>query len=587
MKVLGISAFYHDSAAALLIDGVPVAAAQEERFSRIKNDAAFPSRSVEECLRLGGLSSSDLDAVVFYDKPLVKFERLLHTSLARAPRGYSNFRLAMPTWLREKLWIPRVLHKEVPGAAEYLFASHHHSHAASAYYPSPFERAAVLTIDGVGEWATCSFGVGDGACLELREEQQFPHSVGLLYSAFTAYLGFRVNEGEYKVMGLAPYGAPRYMEQILETLLKRNADGSFALATEYFSFLDQATMTNSRFDALFGGSARRPDAPLTQRHMDIAASIQQATEILVLALANYVAKKTGEKKLCLAGGVALNCVANARLVEEGPFEEVWIQPAAGDAGGALGAAYIGYSALGGTLPAKQGRDLMSGSLLGPVFSEEEMAQALSAEGLSFVRLDRQALLEKTVDYLARGKIVGWYQGRMEFGPRALGNRSILADPRVVNMQQILNQKIKFREGFRPFAPSVLQEHAAQFFDSKVASPYMLLTSRVSKGQLLPLEDDLTGLDQLQIPRSTIPAVTHVDNSARLQTVDAETNHLYHALLERFFIKTDCPVLVNTSFNVKDEPIVCRPQDALNCYQASGIDALALGPFWVQKNGEDG
>jgi carbamoyltransferase len=583
LKVLGISALYHDSAAALLVDGLPTAAAQEERFSRTKNDPAFPLRAIDFCLKQGDLTSADLDAVVFYDKPLVKLDRLLNTTLARAPRGYANFRVAMPAWLREKLWVPKILKRELPGAGDYLYAQHHQSHAASAFYPSPFEQAAILTLDGVGEWATCAYGVGSGAACDLLAEQHFPHSLGLLYSAFTAYLGFRVNEGEYKVMGLAPYGTPRYLDRILGTLLRRHRDGVFELNTAFFSFLDRPRMTNSSFWKLFEGEPRLPAAPLEQRHMDIAASIQRAVEILVLDLAGYVFRETGEKNLCLAGGVALNCVANGRLLREGPFENLWIQPASGDAGGALGAAFAGHVALGGALPEKDGsHDLMSGALLGPEYKTEEIFEVLKRAGVRFEKLETPALLQKVASALEEGDVVGWFQGRMEFGPRALGCRSILADARIPEMQQTLNQKIKFREGFRPFAPVVLAERAGEYFDLAVESPYMLLVTDVAEEKRLRVDSESVGLDKLKIKRSVIPAVTHVDGSARVQTAGETTNPLLRDLLTSFAVKTGCPLLVNTSFNVRDEPIVCSPEDAVKCFLSTGMDGLAIGPFWVQK-----
>jgi carbamoyltransferase len=583
MNVLGISAFYHDSAAALLVDGRPVAAAQEERFSRIKNDATFPEQACAFCLEQAGLTSADLDAVVFYDKPLVKFERILHTFLNRAPRGLKMFRQAMPTWLKQKLWIPRLLHQQLPGATEYLYSSHHLSHAASAFYPSPFSSAAILTVDGVGEWSTCSYGVGHGDAFELQKELHFPHSLGLLYSAFTAYLGFRVNDGEYKVMGLAPYGEPKYLNLIFERLLDLHEDGSFALKMKYFGYLDQLSMTSAAFHELFGGPARDPEAPLEQRHMDLAASVQRATEILMLELANEIHRQTGEENLCLAGGVALNCVANGRLLREGPFKQIWIQPAAGDAGGALGAAFVGHLALGDSLPHKSGKDLMSAALLGPEFTDSEIVQALDAAQLDYTQMDTSQLLATVATELANGGVVGWHQGRMEFGPRALGNRSILADPRRKDMQRTLNQKIKFREGFRPFAPVVLEERAAEFFELEVPSPYMLRVSQVAEQQKLSVIDSGIGLSKLDIPRSTIPAVTHVDGSARVQTINDKQNPLFTQLLETFYQQTGCPVLVNTSFNVKDEPIVCTPQDAVECFLKSGIDGLAIGNFWIKKN----
>jgi carbamoyltransferase len=580
--ILGISAYYHDSASALLVDGNIHAAAQEERFSREKNAAAFPSGAIDYCLSSAGLLPADLDAVVFYDKPLVKFERLLNSALYAAPLGFPFFRAAMPTWIREKLWLPGRLRKRLPGAGEYLFASHHHSHAAAAFYPSPFERAAILTIDGVGEWSTCSFGVGHGRDIDLHKELCFPNSLGLLYSAFTAYLGFRVNEGEYKVMGLAPYGTPRYVDLIFDRLVKRNADGSFALNMNYFGFLTGLAMFNRRFEKLLGGPARRPDAELTARHLDIAASIQRVAEELVLELARHVHRFTGESCLCLAGGVALNSVANGRLLREGPFEKIWIQPAAGDAGSALGGAYLGHLALGGELPAKNDSDLMQGALLGPEYDDQDIIEALTAVGLKWVQLDKVDLLARTVAALAAGKIGGWFQGRMEFGPRALGNRSILADARRPEMQRLLNQKIKFREGFRPFAPVVLAERAGEYFDLSVESPYMLLVCPVAEKQrhtVPPLE----GLAKLNQVRSTVPAITHVDYSARIQTVDAVRNPLFYDLLKTFEAETGCPILVNTSFNVKDEPIVCTPQDAVNCLLQSGIDFLAIGSFWIAKD----
>lgn len=582
MKVLGVSAFYHDSAAALLIDGRPVAAAQEERFSRIKNDAAFPTQACAYCLREAGLESAELDAVIFYDKPLVKFERILSTFLNRAPRGLGMFRQAMPSWLRQKLWIPRQLQRALPGAAEYLYSSHHLSHAASAFCPSPFDRAAILTIDGVGEWSTCSYGVGLGGAIELLQEMHFPHSLGLLYSAFTAYLGFRVNEGEYKVMGLAPYGEPKYLDLIFERLVARHGDGSFSLNLKYFGYLDRLSMTSQVFHDLFGGAPRQLDGPLEQRHMDLAASVQRATEMLLLDLAREVHRQTGEQNLCLAGGVALNCVANGRLLREGPFGNIWIQPAAGDAGGALGAAYVGHLALGGRVPQKKGRDLMSGALLGPKYDDAAVVGALEEAGLSYVELAPAALRAKAVEALAGGQVVGWYAGRMEFGPRALGNRSILADARNPQMQHILNQKIKFREGFRPFAPMVLEERCADYFDLSVPSPYMLLVTQVADRQKLPVSGEPEGLDKLGMARSTIPAVTHVDNSSRVQTVNAVEQPVLHRLLTAFEAETGCPLLVNTSFNVKDEPIVCTPQDAVQCFLESGIDALAIGSCWVVK-----
>jgi carbamoyltransferase len=585
MNILGISAYYHDSAAVLLQGGRLIAAAQEERFSRVKNDASFPLQAIRYCLAQAELESTDLDAVIFYDKPVVKFERILKTFLSVAPAGFSMFRQALPSWMKEKLWIPRTLRKELPGAGEYLFSSHHHSHAAAAFYPSPYERAAIMTVDGVGEWATCSYGVGKGSAIDLQKELPFPHSLGLLYSAFTAYLGFKVNEGEYKVMGLAPYGEPVYKDLIYAQLVERHEDGSFALNMKYFAYCSRLAMTGTRFHRLFDALPRTPDQPLEKKHLDIAASIQAVAEELLLGLVQRVYQESGEKNLCLAGGVALNCVANGRILREGPFENIWIQPAAGDAGGALGAAYVAHLALGGALPEKQNRDLMHGALLGPAFADAEIEESIAAVGLAYEKLDDEALVAKTANRLASGKIGGWFQGRMEFGPRALGNRSILADPRIPEMQQSLNMKIKFREGFRPFAPATLAENASEFFDLQVTSPYMLLVCKVADQQLLPVEEEPDGLAKLKIPRSTIPAVTHVDNTSRVQTVDAETNPVYYALLKRFAEQTACPVLVNTSFNVKDEPIVCSPEDALQCYLSTGLDFLAIGHYWIEKRSE--
>ena len=583
LRILGISAYYHDSAAALLVDGRLVAAAQEERFTRIKNEPGFPASAVRFCLDFAGLEARELDAVVFYDKPLVKFDRLLNSTLALAPRGFDLYRHALPSWIREKLWIPGRLRKALPGAREYLFATHHLSHAASAFYPSPFERAAVLTVDGVGEWATCTYGVGRGEELQLQRELRFPHSLGLLYSAFTAYLGFRVNEGEYKVMGLAPYGRPRYRQLILERLVQRHPDGGFSLDMSYFGYLRRLAMTTPRFHELFDGPPRCPDEPLQARHLDVAASVQAVTEELMLGLVERVFQETGERNLCLAGGVALNCVANGRLQREGPFADVWVQPAAGDAGAACGAAYLAHSALGGAVPVRESGDAMSGALLCPEYTDEEILAALvRAGGVRWERLPLAALLKRTAAALAAGKVGGWFQGRMEFGPRALGNRSILADPRDPQMQGRLNRKIKFREGFRPFAPAVRAERATEYFELAGPSPYMLLVCPVQSAQRLPPADPRPGLAALGQVRSTIPAVTHVDYSARVQTVDDCQNPVFHSLLTEFEKLTGCPVLVNTSFNVKDEPIVCTPDDALRCFLRTDIDFLALGRFWVKK-----
>jgi carbamoyltransferase len=583
MKILGISAYYHDSAAALLVNGELAAAAQEERFSRVKNDAAFPRQAVDFCLERAGLESGDLDAVIFYDKPIVKFERILKTALVAAPKGYELFRQALPAWMREKLWLPRILRRELPDAGEYLFSTHHLSHAAAAFHPSPFKRAAILTVDGVGEWSTCSYGVGDGQAIELRRELQFPHSLGLLYSAFTTYLGFRVNEGEYKVMGLAPYGEPVYKDRIYRHLVERHGNGAFSLNMDYFDYCSRLAMTGEAFERLFDGPPRSSAETLTSRHMNLAASIQVVTEELMLDLVAEVKRETAETNLCLAGGVALNCVANGRILREGPFDAIWIQPAAGDAGGALGAAYVAHLAMGGDLPAKEGGDLMKGALLGPDYSSAQIEGALRAEGIAYLALGEEELLERTARALAEGRIGGWFQGRMEFGPRALGNRSILADPRVGDMQRRLNRKIKFREGFRPFAPAVLADKAGSYFDLTQASPYMLLVCKVAAPRLLPVAREGEGLEKLRIPRSTIPAVTHVDQTARVQTVARETNPLFHRLIETFGALTGCPLLVNTSFNVKDEPIVQSPTDAVKCYLMTGLDFLAIANFWIEKD----
>jgi carbamoyltransferase len=585
--ILGLSAFYHDSAACLVRDGEIVAAAQEERFTRKRHDAGFPAHAVRYCLEEGGLALDALDYVGFYDKPLLKFERLLEQYLGVAPRGLRQFTAAMPVWLREKLFTRRQILKELDGfCGEVLFAEHHESHAASAFYPSPFAEAAVLTMDGVGEWATSSWGVGRGNELELLAELHYPHSLGMLYSAFTYYTGFKVNSGEYKVMGLAPYGEPRYAGLILDRLVELRDDGSFKLDMRYFDYLHGLTMTNGAFDELFGGKARRPETPVTQREMDIAASVQAVTEEVVLRMARHVHRETGMRNLCLAGGVALNCVANGRLLREGPFERLWVQPAAGDAGGALGVALaIHHRALGEPRRARSEGDGMSGSYLGPAFDDDTIEATLRGLGAVFERVPRTELLERTARLLAEERVVGWFQGRMEFGPRALGARSILGDPRSPRMQSVLNLKIKYRESFRPFAPSVLREHLSEWFDLDVDSPYMLLVAPVRDAHrvaMTPEQQRLFGIEKLNVPRSTLPAVTHVDYSARIQTVHAETHPLYHALLERFHALTGCPVLVNTSFNVRGEPIVCTPEHAWRCFMRTEMDHLVIGSFVLDK-----
>jgi len=597
MRVLGISAFYHDSAAALIADGRIVAAAQEERFTRKKFDADYPRHAIEYCLNAGGVTLADVDYVAFYDKPFLKFERLLETYLTFSPRGFRSFRMALPLWLREKLFLKSLLASELKALEpkfdwdkRLAFSEHHLSHAASAFYPSPFQRAAVLTMDGVGEWATTSAGVGNGHELKIQKEINFPHSLGLLYAAFTYYTGFKVNSGEYKVMGLAPYGAPKCAQLIYDNLIDLKPDGSFRLNLDYFNYCTGLTMTNQRFDALFDGPPRMPAAPLEQRHMDLAASIQAVIEEAVLRLTRSLAEETGEANLCLAGGVALNCVANGKVLRDGRFENIWVQPAAGDSGGALGAALTIYH-LYADRPrtAANTPDGMAGSYLGPEFDDGETQTRLTAAGARYAILPRDQLLERTAHALADGKAVGWFQGRMEFGPRALGNRSILADPRDPQMQKKLNLKVKYRESFRPFAPSVLREHVSEWFDIDVDSPYMLMVAPVHerhRREMTSEEQRLFGIDKLNVPRSRIPAVTHVDYSARVQTVHRETNPLYHDLISRFHALTGCPVLVNTSFNVRSEPIVCTPEDAFRCFMGSEIDVLAAGNCYLVKDEQD-
>ena len=587
-KILGISAFYHDSAASLLVDGQIAAAAQEERFSRKKHDSGFPFNAIQYCLNESGITGVDIDYVVFYEKPFPKFERLLETYLAYAPKGFKSFLMAMPVWLTEKLFQKRNLIKalethigsDVDWRSKILFSEHHLSHAASAFYPSPFESAAVLTMDGVGEWPTTSLAIGNGSQLEIIKEIHFPHSLGLLYSAFTYFTGFKVNSGEYKVMGLAPYGKPIYTQIIFDNLIDLKPDGSFHLNMEYFDYPAGLKMTNKKFADLFGGPARQSEADLTQREMDLAASIQEVTEEVVLRICRSIAKETGQRNLCLAGGVALNCVANGKLLRDGSFDNIWIQPAAGDAGGALGAALaVHYLMLNESRTVDTTGNDMQGSYLGSGFSQNEIEQRLTELGAVFETLDDEQLITQTAQALASGKAVGWHQGRMEFGPRALGNRSILADPRNSDTQKTLNLKVKFRESFRPFAPSVLSEHVSQWFDINTDSPYMLLVADVaqSKKQVMTAEQEaLFGIEKLNVRRSDIPAVTHVDYSARIQTVHRETNPRYHALISKFNELTGCPVLVNTSFNVRGEPIVESPEDAFRCLMGTGLDLLAIG-----------
>jgi carbamoyltransferase len=591
IAILGISAFYHDAAAALVVDGKIVAAAQEERFTRKKHDASFPSRAIEYCLREGNIESGELDYVGFYDKPFLKFERLLETYLSYAPAGFQSFIKAMPLWLRQKLHLTRELHQglERRYSKRFIFAEHHESHAASAFYPSPFDEAAILTLDGVGEWATTSYGIGRGNHVELLGEMRFPHSIGLLYSAFTHFAGFRVNSGEYKLMGLAPYGKPKYVDLIYDKLIDLKGDGSFRMAMEYFDYCHGLTMTSHRFDALFGGPPRSPAAPITQREMDMAASIQAVTEEIMLRCARHVHAVTGMRNLCLAGGVALNCVANGRVLREGPFDRVWIQPAAGDAGGALGVAQLIWYQLLRNERTPDAQDSQHGSMLGPRFTGAEVKASLDAVGARYRDLaSEDELCDQVADLLAQEKVVGWFEGRMEFGPRALGGRSILGDPRSIRMQSVMNLKIKFRESFRPFAPSVLVESVADYFEMRVGeqSPYMLVVAPVKKSRRLGssrASDTTQGFDKLKVQRSQIPAVTHVDCSARVQTVDAERHRRFYKLISKFRDKTGCPLLINTSFNVRGEPIVASPTDAYRCFMATDIDALVIENFILRKD----
>ena len=593
MNILGISAYYHDSAAALLCDGDIVAAAQEERFTRKKHDSRFPENAVKYCLAEAAISLTDVDYVVFYDKPLVKFERLLETYLSYAPNGLRSFIAAMPIWLKEKLYLKTTLKDELRKIAggknekipSLLFAEHHQSHAASAFYFSPFDSAAVLCIDGVGEWATTSAWRGNGKDLEALWEIDFPHSLGLLYSAFTYYTGFRVNSGEYKLMGLAPYGEPKYVDLILDNLLDLKADGTFRLNMSYFNYCTGLTMTNKRFDKLFGGPPRAAESELKQREMDIAASIQVVTETVVLRLASTLHKETGESNLCLAGGVALNCVANGRLLREGPFENIWIQPAAGDAGGALGAASIVWHEQENQQRTVNGKDKMRGSYLGPRFSEDEVREQLDQHGAVHEQLEDAALFPRLAEILDSDNVVGWFQGRMEFGPRALGGRSIVGDPRSSKMQSVMNLKIKYRESFRPFAPSVLAERASDYFELDAESPYMLIVAPVQKNLRVEMSDqqkELFGIEKLNVKRSELPAITHVDYSARVQTVHHDTNPRYYDLLKAFDARTGCGVLVNTSFNVRGEPIVCTPDDAYRCFMRTEMDYLVVNDFLLSK-----
>jgi carbamoyltransferase len=597
MRVLGISAYYHDSAAALLRDGHVLAAAQEERFTRKKHDSEFPHHAIRSCLESTGTRPGEIDAVAFYDKPFLKFERLLETYLAFAPKGFASFRKALPVWVKDKLFQRTAILKELKKLADedwerkLIFSEHHLSHAASAFYPSPFERAAVLTMDGVGEWTTTSLALGEGRKLDVTREIHFPHSLGLLYSAFTYYTGFKVNSGEYKVMGLAPYGNPTFVQQIKDHLIDIKEDGTFRLNLDYFEYCTGLTMTNEKFDALFGGPARKAEQRLTQREMDLAASIQVVTEEVMLKLADGIARETGEKNLCLAGGVALNCVANGKLLRKKYFDRLWLQPAAGDAGGALGAAYVAYHR-------HQGRprtvtpgamDAMRGGYLGPQFTQPDIEERLRKAGAAFEVFQDEKLVEECARSLAEGKALGWFQGRMEFGPRALGGRSILGDARSPAMQKTLNLKVKYRESFRPFAPSVLAEDADKFFNLNCESPYMLLVADVAEQHRIAMSEEqkeLFGIEKLNVPRSSIPAVTHVDYSARVQTVHKETNPRYYDLISSFKEKTGCPVIVNTSFNVRGEPIVGSPEDAFRCFMGTEIEALAVGNCFLRKEAQN-
>ncbi len=593
MYILGISAFYHDSAACLIKNGEIIAAAQEERFTRIKHDAAFPSHAIRYCIEEAGIETSDIYNVVFYEKPFLKFERLIETYLAVVPNGFGSFAKAIPVWIKDKLFQKSLIVKNlntlfdqnIDWRGKLLFSEHHLSHAASAFYPSPFETAVILTLDGVGEWTTSSLALGKGNHIKVIKEIHFPHSLGLLYSAFTYYLGFKVNSGEYKIMGLAPYGEPKYVDIILNKIIKVASDGSFQLDMKYFDYLSGLKMTSKEFNKLFGGPPRKSETKITQREMDIAASIQKVTEQIVIKLAKNIVEETGERNLCLAGGVALNCVVNGILLKEQIFENIWIQPASGDAGGALGAALSVWYLDKDKKRETSYRDTMKGAYLGPKFNDREIQKSLVECGAKFEILNEKLIIDKTAEVLSRGKAVGWFQNRMEFGPRALGSRSILADPRSKNMQKDLNIKVKFRESFRPFAPSILREHLNDWFDLDYDSPYMLLVSYLKekhRNRLKKEEENLFGIDKLNINRSKVSAITHVDYSARIQTVHKETNPLFHSLLIEFNKLTNCPILVNTSFNVRGEPIVCTPEDAFKCFMGTGLDVLVIGNYFLKK-----
>ena len=590
MYILGISAFYHDSAAAIIKDGEVIAAAQEERFTRRKHDHNFPFNAIEFCLNYAGIKSNDLELAAFYDKPFLKFERLLETYLAYAPRGIKSFIKSMPLWIKEKLWMKEMIREKLGYEGKIIFPEHHESHAASAFFPSPFKEAAILTMDGVGEWTTSSYGIGKDNRVQLMADISFPHSLGLLYSAFTYYTGFRVNSGEYKVMGLAPYGEPKYKDMILKELIDVKDDGSFRMNMDYFNYCAGLTMTNEKFHKLFGGPPRKPETKLTQKEMDLARSVQEVTEEIVLKMGYHVHKETSMKNICLAGGVALNCVANGKLLREGPFEGIWIQPAAGDAGGALGAALVGWHHyLGKSRDTHTGRDSQKGSYLGPEYSDDDLQEYLSENNIKYTRLDDNELPDKVASLLAEEKVVGWFEGRMEFGPRALGARSILGDARSSKMQSVMNLKIKFRESFRPFAPAVLSERVSDYFEIDGESPYMLLVAEVKKERRKEMtegEKKLFGIQKLNIVRSDIPAITHVDYSARLQTVHKETNPLFHKLISRFEENYGSAVLINTSFNVRGEPIVCSPADAYKCFMRTNMDYLIMGNFILDRGDQE-
>ena len=584
--ILGISAYYHDSAACIVKDGEILAAAQEERFSRKKHDHRFPKHAIQFCLDYAGIESSQLDIVAFYDKPFLKFERILETYLTYSPIGIKSFLKAIPLWIKEKIWMKELINKNMNYDGKIIFPEHHESHAASAFYPSPFNEAAIITMDGVGEWTTTSYGTGKGNKIELLADIKFPHSLGLLYSAFTYYTGFKVNSGEYKVMGLAPYGEPKYKQLIYDNLIDVKADGSFRMNMDYFNYCAGLTMTNRRFNKLFNGLPRKPEGRLTQREMDLARSLQEVTEEIVMKIANHVYKETGVKNLTLAGGVALNCVANGRLLKEGPFENIWIQPAAGDAGGALGAALSAwYGYLGNERTANEETDSQYGSYLGPEYTDEEIISFINGGNYKAQKLDDDNLIKNVSELITAEKVIGWFQGRMEFGPRALGSRTIIGDARSSNMQSTMNLKIKFRESFRPFAPSVLREKVSEYFDTDVDSPYMLLVANVKEERRKKMSDAekrLFGIEKLNIKRSDIPAITHVDYSARLQTVHSDTNPLYHKLIKRFEEDSGYAVIINTSFNVRGEPIVCSPQDAYRCFMRTDMDYLVMGNFLFDK-----